>query len=67
MAVMSRNIGNAERAVRALLGIAILSLVFVGPRTPWAWLGIIPILTALSGWCPLYTALGISRSGKAAK
>ena len=54
------NIGNTERMFRALLGIGILSLAVMGPRTPWGYLGIVPLLTALTGWCPLYRVLGIS-------
>ena len=49
-----------ERALRVLLGIGIVSLVFIGPKTPLGWLGVIPILTGLSGRCPLYTVLGIN-------
>jgi hypothetical protein len=49
-----------ERIIRVLLGLALLSLVFIGPKTPWGWLGIILILTGASGLCPLYTLLGIS-------
>lgn len=57
---MSQNMGTVERVVRVLLGTAILSLAFLGPKSPWAYLGIIPILTGLSGWCALYSLLGIS-------
>ncbi len=57
---MKVNIGNVERIVRIVVGIAILSLAFVGPRTPWAYLGIMPILSGLIGWCPPYALLGIS-------
>lgn len=49
-----------ERALRVVLGLAVLSLVFVGPKTPWAWLGLIPLATGLLGSCPLYTLFGIS-------
>ena len=49
-----------ERVVRTLVGIAVLSLVFLGPKSPWGWLGLIPLLTGLTGLCPLYTLLGIS-------
>ncbi len=51
---------NIERAVRVLLGIGLLSLVFVGPKTLWGLIGIIPLATGLIGSCPLYTVLGIS-------
>ena len=49
-----------ERVLRVLVGLGILSLVFVGPQTPWGWVGLIPVLTGASGLCPLYTLLGIS-------
>lgn len=57
---MERNIGDVERVVRVVAGLAILSLVFVGPQTLWGLFGIVPILTGLSGWCPPYQLLGIS-------
>lgn len=50
----------AERAIRIVLGFTILSLAFFGPKTPWAYLGIIPVLTGFMGSCPLYTAFGFS-------
>ncbi|MGE5234060.1 MAG: DUF2892 domain-containing protein [Acidobacteriota bacterium] len=49
-----------ERVVRVLVGLVLLSLVFVGPKTPWGWIGILPLVTGLTGLCPLYTLLGIS-------
>jgi hypothetical protein len=49
-----------ERVARALVGLGLLSLVFVGPKTAWGWIGIIPLLTGVTGLCPLYTVLGIS-------
>jgi len=49
-----------ERGLRVLLGLGILSLAFIGPRTPWAYLGLVPVLTGLLGSCPLYTLLGLS-------
>ena len=55
-----RNEGTIDRVARVALGLAVLSLVFVGPQTPWAWIGLVPIVTGLAGWCPLYTVLGIN-------
>jgi hypothetical protein len=49
-----------ERAVRVVLGLGVLSLVFVGPHTMWGLVGAVPLLTGLLGSCPLYTLLGIS-------
>jgi Protein of unknown function (DUF2892) len=57
---MKTNIGNAERIIRIVIGIAVLSLALFGPRAQWAYLGIFPILTGVIGWCPPYALLGIS-------
>ena len=57
---MKPNIGNVERVIRVVVGLGVLSLAFVGPRSPWAYLGILPVLTGAIGWCPPYALLGIS-------
>jgi Protein of unknown function (DUF2892) len=57
---MKKNVGDLERIIRIIAGIAIISLAFVGPQSPWAYLGIIPLATGLMGWCPPYAMLGIS-------
>ena len=59
-AFLKQNVGTADRAIRVVLGVALLALVFVGPRTPWGLVGLIPLTTALLGRCPLYALLGIS-------
>jgi hypothetical protein len=62
------NEGSVDRALRAIVGLGLLAIVFVGPKTPWGWLGIVPLTTSLLGWCPAYTLLGINTCGvKAAK
>ncbi len=58
--VLPKNESKIERTIRVLLGLGLLSLVFVGPQTPWGWIGIVPLVTGLIGSCPLYTVLGIS-------
>ena len=55
-----RNEATVERIIRVLVGIGLLSLVFVGPQTPWGWIGLVFLVTGLIGSCPLYTVLGIS-------
>lgn len=55
-----RNEHKVERALRVIAGLAILSLYFIGPRSPWALLGIVPLATGLLGSCPLYTLFGVS-------
>ena len=49
-----------ERTLRVLIGLGVLSLVFVGPKTPWGYLGLLPVITGLSGVCPLYSVFGFS-------
>lgn len=56
---MNKNVGTLDRGLRLIIGLAVLSLVFVGPKTPWGWLGLVPLLTAGMSFCPLYTLLGI--------
>ena len=53
------NVGTADRIVRALVGGALIALVFAGPHTPWGWLGIIPLATAVFRFCPAYRLFGI--------
>jgi len=52
--VMNQNLGNMEKLVRAALGGAILSLAFLGPQTAWGYFGLIGLLSAASGFCPIY-------------
>jgi hypothetical protein len=49
-----------ERVLRVALGLGLLSLVFLGPKTPWGYVGLLPLATGLLGSCPLYTMLGFS-------
>lgn len=65
---MNNNMSNADRAVRMVVGIMLL--VFANGlhdagNSPasnvwWAWIGLVPLVTAFLSWCPLYSALGIS-------
>jgi hypothetical protein len=56
---MGKNVGAVDRILRVIVGAVLIALVFVGPQTPWGWIGLIPIATALIGWCPAYRLLGI--------
>jgi len=58
--MLRKNVGATDRIIRVTAGVAITALAFVGPQTPWAFLGIVPLLTGLIGWCPPYALLGIS-------
>jgi len=58
--ILPRNEGAIDRVLRIILGVSLLSLVFVGPQTPWGWTGVIPLITGLVGSCPLYTIWGFN-------
>lgn len=57
---MTTNEGSLDRTIRILVGIALLSLTLVGPRTMLGLVGIVPLLTGIVGFCPAYRVLGIS-------
>ena len=60
---MKTNIHPVERVIRVTLGLFLMSLAFWGPTNLWYLMGIIPVMTGASGWCPLYTMLNISTCG----
>lgn len=54
------NEGSLDRILRVILGVFLLSLTVVGPKTAWGWIGLLPLITGIAGFCPLYRLLGIS-------
>ncbi len=63
---MQANVGTIDRALRIVVGLVLIALVFVGPQTAWGWLGLIPLATAFIRFCPLYRLLGICTTPRAA-
>jgi hypothetical protein len=59
---MMTNEGTIDRGLRVIFGLAVLSLFFVleGSARYWGLVGLVPLLTGLVGYCPLYSLLGIS-------
>ena len=64
--LLPRNESAFDRAIRIVIGVELLTLVFVGPRTPLGYLGFLPLLTGFLGSCPLYSALGLSTRARSA-
>ncbi len=62
---MLTNESRLDRGVRVVVGVVLLALVFVGPKTLWGLVGLIPLVTGFVGFCPLYRLLGISTSHEA--
>ncbi len=54
------NEGTIDRVLRIILGVALLVLTVVGPKTLWGLIGVVPLLTGIVGTCPLYSLLGLS-------
>jgi len=54
------NEGTIDRAIRIVLGLGLITLVFAGPHTPWGWVGLVPLATGFIGFCPLYKILGLN-------
>lgn len=58
--MIKSNLGVIDRTIRILAGAGLLALAFIGPHTPWGFLGIVPLLTGIIGFCPAYCPLGLS-------
>jgi len=61
---MGANVGSVDRLLRIVAGLVLLALVFVGPKTPLGWIGLVPLFTGLFRFCPAYRIFGISTCRK---
>lgn len=59
---MKRNVGGIDKALRIIVGLGLLSLVFVleGNARWLGLIGLVPLGTAFIGFCPLYAVLGVN-------
>ena len=60
---MKVNEGTADRAIRVIVGVALVGATLAGAIGTWGWIGIVPILTGAVGSCPAYSLLGINTCG----
>jgi hypothetical protein len=60
--MMKRNVGSIDKGLRIVVGIGLLSLLFLleGNARWLGLIGLVPLGTALIGYCPLYAVLGLS-------
>lgn len=56
---MYTNTGTADRVIRIVLGVVLIAFAVTG-RTSWGWIGIVPLLTGLVGFCALYRLIGVN-------
>lgn len=57
---MQKNEGNLDRIMRIIAGLVLLSLTVIGPQSMWGLVGVVPLLTGLVGYCPVYSLLGFN-------
>jgi hypothetical protein len=57
------NEGTLDRTIRIVFGLALISLVFIGPRSMWGLVGLVPLFTGAVGFCPIYRLFGLSTRG----
>lgn len=57
---MPCNEGTIDRALRIAAGLGLIALTQIGPQTPWGWIGVVPLLTGLVGYCPAYSLIGLN-------
>ena len=58
--MLNTNEGHLDRALRVVAGLALVGAAISGFLGPWAYIGVIPLVTGAIGWCPVYTMLGIN-------
>jgi Protein of unknown function (DUF2892) len=58
--VMKSNVGGIDRVLRIVVGLVLIALAVTGTVGVWGYIGVVPLLTGLIGWCGLYTMLGLS-------
>lgn len=57
---MDTNMGGKDRLIRVAVGLAMIGLTMLDVIGPWGWIGIVPLVSAALGWCPVYMAIGLS-------
>ncbi len=60
---MKKNVGSTDRIIRIIIGLAIGAIGYYY-QSWWGLLGLIPILTALINFCPLYVPFKINTGKK---
>ncbi len=58
------NIGSIDRFLRTVIGLGLIAGAVTGTADPWGYIGAVPLVTALIGWCPAYRLVGLSTCGR---
>ncbi len=57
---MKANVGTIDRSIRIIAGVVLITLALTGIFSPWGWIGLVPLLTGIFRFCPLYPLFGYS-------
>ncbi len=57
---MKANVGTIDRVLRILAGIILITLAATDIFAPWGWIGVLPLLTGIFRFCPIYPLLGVN-------
>jgi len=57
---MKLNVGGIDRILRIVVGLALIGATLAGMIGVWGWIGIVPVLTGIFKFCPLYSVLGMN-------
>ncbi len=57
---MKLNVGTIDKTLRIIVGLVLMALTYTGTIGVWGWIGIIPLVTGIMGWCPLYLLIGVN-------
>lgn len=60
---MTKNVGGIDRILRIVAGLVLIALAVTGTVGVWGYIGVVPLFTALLGWCPAYSILGVKTCG----
>ncbi len=61
---MKVNMGGIDRTLRIVVGLALIVMAVTGTIGVWGWIGVVPVLTAIVGYCPAYAPFGFSTCAK---
>lgn len=53
------NVCIVGRVLRIIVGLTLISLSVMGSIGAWGWLGVVPLVAGIVGWCPLNKLLGM--------
>jgi uncharacterized membrane protein HdeD (DUF308 family) len=67
MNLFKHNMGKTDRILRVVLGVLLIANVFLALQHPIGWIGVILLLTGITGICPIYSLLNIDTKPLAEK